>query len=68
MSTSASHKKYVKAYRARQRRQGGVIVYAMITDPDAVTAWKELQKVFGSNRDIIEDAIITSYENIKAGK
>ena len=66
--TTVAHKKYVKAHRERARRNGGVIVYAMITNPDAVTAWQELQKIFGSNRDAVEDAIITSYEQIKGGK
>lgn len=66
--TTAAHKKYVKAYRERARRSGGVIVYAMITNPEAVAAWQELQKIFSSNRDAIEDAILTSYEQIKADK
>ena len=55
-------------YRKRAREKGGVIVYAMLTDSEAIKAWSELQKLFGSNRDALEDAIITSYEQIKESK
>lgn len=54
----------VDRYRRRCRDRGGVIVYAMITNPKAVHAWKELQKLFGNNRDAIEDALINSYKEL----
>lgn len=51
-------------YRDRARSSGGVIVYAMITAPEAVAAWKKLQEIYGSNRDAIEAAIIDAYEQL----
>ena len=58
-------KKRVEDYRSRSRAKGGVIVYAMITDPVAVKAWKVLQETYGTNRDAIEAAIIDSYEQLE---
>lgn len=55
-------------YRENARKKGGVILYAMLTSPEAIEAWKELQKIHGSNRDAIEDAIITTYEQMKEDK
>lgn len=63
-----SRKKAVSNYRKRAREQGGVIVYAMITCPEAIKAWQQLQLLYGSNRDAIEAAIIDSYEQIKESK
>lgn len=52
-------------YRDRARTAGGVIVYAVITDPQAVKAWGELKKIFGTNRDAVENAIIDCYEQME---
>ena len=60
-----SRKKAVSNYRKRAREQGGVIVYAMITSPEAIFAWHQMQLVYGSNRDAIEAAILDSYEQFK---
>lgn len=63
--TAQAAKKRTQHYRENSRKKGGVILYAMITNPEAVAAWKELQKIFGNNKDAIEDAILTSYEQLK---
>lgn len=63
--TAQAAKKRTQHYRENARKKGGVILYAMITNPEAVAAWKELQKIFGNNKDAIEDAILTSYEQLK---
>lgn len=57
-------KKRVEHHRIKARANGGVIVYAMITSPEAVAAWKYLQSIYGSNRDALEAAIIDSFENL----
>lgn len=57
-------KKRVSTHRSRARAKGGVIVYAMLTDPQAIKAWQWLQETYGSNRDAIEAAIIDSYESL----
>jgi len=59
--------KRVSTHRSRARAKGGVIVYAMLTSPEAIKAWKKLQQTYGSNRDAIEAAIIDSYEQIQGG-
>ncbi len=68
MTKTAAAKRRTQKYRNQARAKGGVIVYAMITTPEAVTAWNGLKEIFGSNRDVIEDALISSYEHIKGGK
>jgi hypothetical protein len=55
-------------YRDQARASGGIIVYAMITTPEAVEAWKGLKEVFDNNRDLIEDALINSYRQIIGGE
>ena len=59
-------KQYVKDYRTRAREKGGVIVYAMLTDPEAIKAWEVLKILYGNNRDAIEAAIIDSYKELEA--
>lgn len=59
-------KQYVQDYRTRAREKGGVIVYAMLTDPDAIKAWEALKLLYGNNRDAIEAAIIDSYKELEA--
>lgn len=59
-------KQYVQDYRTRAREKGGVIVYAMLTDPDAIKAWAALKLLYGNNRDAIEAAIIDSYKELEA--
>lgn len=59
-------KQYVKDYRTRAREKGGVIVYAMLTDPEAIKAWEALKILYGNNRDAIEAAIIDSYKELEA--
>ena len=54
-------------HRDIARANGGVIVYAMLTSPEAIVAWKKLQQTYGNNRDAVEAAIIDSYEQIKGG-
>lgn len=63
--TVTANKKRVDKYRQKVRAAGGVIIYATITEPEAVIAWRGLQEIFGSNRDAIENAIIDCYEMIK---
>lgn len=60
-----SRRKDVQSYRDRARAKGGVIVYAMLTDPKAIEAWKDLQTTYGTNRDAIEAAIIDWAENME---
>lgn len=62
------HRRRTDKYRSNARAKGGIIVYAMITTPEAVEAWNELKKVFGTNRDVIEDALITAYEQLQDKK
>ena len=64
VSEAVMAKKRTQNYRRNARAKGGVIVYAMITSPEAVEAWSELQDVYGSNRDALEAAIIDSYKNL----
>lgn len=59
-------KQYVQDYRTRARENGGVIVYAMLTDPTAIKAWAAIQKLHGNNRDAIEAAIIDYHEQLEA--
>lgn len=59
-------RKYVKDYRVRAKANGGVIVYAMLTSPEAIKAWHVLQKIYGSNRDAIEAAIIDCHEQMES--
>lgn len=60
-----SSTKQVDRYRKRLRENGGVIVYAAITDPKAIAAWNKLKEIFGNNRDAIEDALINSAEQLE---
>lgn len=60
-----SHKRSTQKYRNKARASGGLIVYAMVLSPEAVEAWHELKKIHGTNRDVIEDALITTYEQMK---
>ena len=60
-----AHAAYTRQHRAKARERGGVIVYAMLTSPEAIKAWKELQKIHGSNRDAIEAAIIDYHEQLE---
>lgn len=59
------HCNRTRKYRKRHRDNGAVIVYAMITSPEAVEAWKQLREVYGTNRDTIEAALIDCYEALK---
>lgn len=61
-------KKRVSSHRELARAKGGVIVYAMLTSPEAIKAWKTLQIIYGSNRDAIEAAIIDSHEQLLGAK
>ena len=63
--TRNAHAAYTRQHRAKARERGGVIVYAMLTSPEAIKAWKELQAIHGSNRDAIEAAIIDYYEQLE---
>lgn len=60
-----AHRSNTQRYRDKARAQGGVVVYAMIVSPEAVDAWHELRKIFDNNRDIVENALITAYEELK---
>ena len=64
--TRGRKKQYVQDYRTRAREKGGVIVYAMLTDPEAIKAWEALKLLYGNNRDAIEAAIIDSYKELEA--
>ena len=64
--TGGRKKQYVQDYRTRAREKGGVIVYAMLTDPEAIKAWEVLKILYGNNRDAIEAAIIDSYKELEA--
>jgi len=64
--TKGRKKQYVQDYRTRAREKGGVIVYAMLTDPEAIKAWEALKLLYGNNRDAIEAAIIDSYKELEA--
>ena len=64
MKARAQAKRRTQHYRNKARAKGGVIVYAMITSPEAIEAWKELQETYGSNRDAIEAAIIEAKEHL----
>ena len=64
--TKGRNKQYVQDYRTRAREKGGVIVYAMLTDPEAIKAWEALKTMYGNNRDAIEAAIIDSYKELEA--
>ena len=64
--TKGRKKQYVQDYRTRAREKGGVIVYAMLTDPEAIKAWEALKILYGNNRDAIEAAIIDSYKELEA--
>lgn len=65
MTAQAAAKRRTHEYRNRARARGGVIVYAMLTCPEAIAAWKKLQEVYGSNRDAIEAAIIDAHEQLE---
>ena len=61
----AAHAAYTREHRARVREKGGIIVYAMITDPDAIRAWHYLQNMHGNNRDAIEAALVEYQEQLE---
>lgn len=63
----ANRKKRVEHHRIKVRANGGIILYATITSPEAIKAWKMLQEIYGSNRDAIEASLIDSYENLTDG-
>ena len=56
---------YTRQHRAKVRERGGVIVYAMLTSPEAIKAWKAIQAIHGTNRDAIEAAIIDYHEQLE---
>ena len=56
---------YARQHRAKVRERGGVIVYAMLTSPEAIKAWKTIQAIHGTNRDAIEAAIIDYHEQLE---
>lgn len=57
-------KNRVRKHRKLAQAKGAVIVYALITDPEAIKAWKQLQELYGNNRNAIEACIIDSYEDL----
>lgn len=66
MSTkSAARKKSTANHRQRARDKGGIIIYGMITNPEAIAAWNFLKEVYGSNRDCIEAALVDAHENMR---
>lgn len=56
---------YTNDHRARAKANGAVIVYAMLTSPEAIKAWRVLQETYGNNRDAIEAAIIDCHEQME---
>lgn len=63
--TRDAHAAYTRQHRAKARERGCVTVYALLTSPEAIKAWKELQTIHGSNRDAIEAAIIDYHEQLE---
>lgn len=61
----AAHAAYTRKHREAARQKGGLIVYALITSPEAIEAWHSLKKTFGSNRDVVEAALIDCHEQLE---
>lgn len=59
------HAQYTRKSRAKAREKGGLIVYALITSPEAIKAWHALKETFGNNRDVVENALIDCHEQLE---
>jgi hypothetical protein len=63
-----AHRSDTQRYRDKARARGGLVVYAMIESPEAVEAWHAMREIFANNRDLVENALITAYEELKDNK
>lgn len=63
-----AHRSNTQRYRDKARAKGGVVVYAMIESPEALEAWHAMREIFANNRDLVENALITAYEELKDNK